>query len=494
MSTTHKKLLIPSNLDFEQLLKDKPTEDYKGVKDDYLAFICHTLINLKSSHRKDILKDNSLVRMNARILQQNVYCYRACLDYLIFAGVITTDRRYIVGHESIGYDFSITYLGSGFKEYEIKKAQFNRTLSANAAKRRKEADGTLHDVRHLTRFFNEKYLDLDYKRASEWIEESRQLHLAALPEKCPTTDNEALYAAKINDRHDLYKIGIGSLKAGVFNCSVDPTGKRFHSALTNLKSEMRNFITYGGKELVSVDIKNSQPYFSLALFKKSFYSCSRGKNALTLKNIYPELYTYLRKSSAWQILKTFADGSDGLVNKYIPIESYKKAVLQGSFYEDFAKFIYLDTGGYINLSRTMAKEESFRILFGIPSFQRSRKSVAFKSFTRHYSNVAQVFDLLKSRPVNDSNETHYQDFAILLQRIESDAVLNLITRRFHETFQDAPIFTIHDCIATDVEHEEVLTEIINSELVNFLGTKPTLKPEYWKPDNAELNLSDDIFI
>ena len=52
--------------------------------------------------------------------------------------------------------------------------------------------------------------------------------------------------------------------------SRDKTSKRYHSNLTRLSSILRNFITYNGEELVSIDLVNSQPYFSTMILDKDF--------------------------------------------------------------------------------------------------------------------------------------------------------------------------------------------------------------------------------
>lgn len=38
---------------------------------------------------------------------------------------------------------------------------------------------------------------------------------------------------------------------------VDPTGKRVHTNLTNLKSDLRQFLSVEGEPLSEVDIKNT---------------------------------------------------------------------------------------------------------------------------------------------------------------------------------------------------------------------------------------------
>ena len=55
------------------------------------------------------------------------------------------------------------------------------------------------------------------------------------------------------------------LHEGIFNPKIDTTAGRLHSTLTQLKSDLRQFITYDGHPLVSIDIVNSQPYLSTVL-------------------------------------------------------------------------------------------------------------------------------------------------------------------------------------------------------------------------------------
>jgi hypothetical protein len=57
--------------------------------------------------------------------------------------------------------------------------------------------------------------------------------------------------------------------------SVDPNVHRFHSNLTCMKSIYRNLLTYDGQKLVSIDIKNSQPYLSTKLLDPKFWFCKK---------------------------------------------------------------------------------------------------------------------------------------------------------------------------------------------------------------------------
>jgi len=92
--------------------------------------------------------------------------------------------------------------------------------------------------------------------AAEWMEKN-------------LTEGEASYQEKFNS----YTVSLLLIhdKKNLPLFSVDSTAGRLHTNLTNLKSDLRNYLTYDGKTLVAVDIRNSQPYLSLALFRKDSY-------------------------------------------------------------------------------------------------------------------------------------------------------------------------------------------------------------------------------
>lgn len=70
-----------------------------------------------------------------------------------------------------------------------------------------------------------------------------------------------------------------------YRYTVDDTGNRLHTNLTNLPAEVRNFITYAGRPLVSIDIRNSQPYMSLALFERKFWQSNLDSDYPTLRRV-----------------------------------------------------------------------------------------------------------------------------------------------------------------------------------------------------------------
>lgn len=74
-----------------------------------------------------------------------------------------------------------------------------------------------------------------------------------------------------------------------------------------------------------------------------------------------------------------------------------------------------------------------------------------------------------------------RDFAVLLQRLESQLVIDHIVPRFHEECPDAPIITIHDSIITDEKHSLFLEEIMREILLRETQIEPGLKVEKLMP-------------
>src|SRR5690606_18322266 len=116
--------------------------------------------------------------------------------------------------------------------------------------------------RHLSKWLNDS-LEIDFERALAYINELYKIDVTEGFEKAILKQNSAMYNVHKLSMHDYY-------------CSVDPTVGRFHTPLTTLKGPLRNFLTYDGRPLVSIDIKNSQPYFSTILFNSKFYNINAG--------------------------------------------------------------------------------------------------------------------------------------------------------------------------------------------------------------------------
>tara|TARA_B110000211_G_scaffold223216_1_gene272819 strand:+ start:1001 stop:1948 length:948 start_codon:yes stop_codon:yes gene_type:complete len=259
-----------------------------------------------------------------------------------------------------------------------------------------------------------------------------------------------------------------------FRFKVDETGYRLHTNLTNIKSELRNFITFNGVKLVSVDYSNSQPLLSTLFLKNSYWNAVK-QNSSELH------YTDIRckedevkfindiirniKSSTYTMIPTFTKSSD--------IETYVSLCEIGKIYEYIQQELNLSDN-----SREAVKVAVFQILFTDNRFIGQEKAEPKRAFKRLFPDVYKVLSLIK--------KGNSKLLPILLQRIESEIILNRVAKRIEIERPDLPLFTIHDSVVTSVGNELYIQFVMKEEMENAIGLSPNMKIEYWKPENIDL--------
>ena len=87
--------------------------------------------------------------------------------------------------------------------------------------------------------------------------------------------------------------------------------------------------------------------------------------------------------------------------------------------------------------------------------------------------------ILLDKKINEISK-HTNFLAVLLQRIESYLVLEIICKRIALERPKLPIYTIHDSIVTTIGNEEYVKSIMVEMLKSYIGHEPKLKFEYWQ--------------
>ena len=232
---------------------------------------------------------------------------------------------------------------------------------------------------------------------------------------------------------EIYSYWITSINAihdGEYNFSVDLKGSgRIYNFLSSLPNELRQFIRINGKEVVEMDIANSQPLLFLPL------------------------------------LKDVAHKEDVVL--------YKELVETGEFYR-YIKYVVLGEDDSIcicNEKKPQTVEEKMEYnMFKIDFFSK----IFFSTENKNYK-WRQLFDEAfptVSAVITANKKDNYKDLALLLQRTESDIMINTVSRKLIENGNDE-FFTIHDAIYTTKENVEIVYNVI-SDTYNNLGIKPTL--------------------
>lgn len=474
-------LRIPENLDLDAVIQQFPINHLSGVKKDYLAYILHVIIMEEAFTDPKVLKENKgFVPLSAAILQSIIPQYKECLKYLKGVGIIQSDNHYIRGEKSIGYKFTDPYDGIPYQKIPVEGVGFHNKLKRghkgfSGGKDNQGNRGKSYP--YLKKWFNPERLKISTSGAMQWINDYYAMQLAKINAAQSSEKRKDQDKKNLNKARNSYRVIIEEFSAGNFNCLTDTSGCRFHSLLTRLKRELRQFITYDGKPLVAVDISCSQPYFSQMILKKEFWiSTKSGKGKSTLKEFHEELYKELRENiKEYATTIMLLDSSKTLYSRRIDVDKFCKLVADGMFYEYMhiyfsANKIHLPPGN--NEARKRVKELTITTLYddGNKSYNRLSNS-PFGLFRAKFPTVVQVFDFVKSK--------RYADLAILLQRIESYAILEVTCKRISKERPDLPIFTIHDSIATIEGEEAYVQSIMEEELNRISGCIPKLKTEYW---------------
>lgn len=271
---------------------------------------------------------------------------------------------------------------------------------------------------------------------------------------------------------------------------IDSKGGRLYSNLTGILSQLRYFTTHDGEEMVYFDIKNSQPFHFIALLNPKFWDKPKKQSELALHNINQELETYIKGNNnkyntTIMMLREYYKSGRTLSNKgleRLPNTSprFASMVANGKLYKfmsdelagKFKKPSGFDPFG----TKDLTKKEILRMLYFNSKDKYSPSQQYFAEFKKLFPVEAEVIELLKSR--------RYQDFSVLLQKIESTILLGCVCKKIFMTDTSIPMYTIHDGIMTTKEHADEVERIIKQTYMEIIGVEPELTREVMNPQTA----------
>lgn len=253
---------------------------------------------------------------------------------------------------------------------------------------------------------------------------------------------------------------------GNISYSVDNTSCRFHSNITYMLKGLRSFLRINGEPLANIDIKNSQPYLSTLLLTNP-----SKVSGLTKNPDFARLLQTLKVSTSPDVEKYIDLAISGQIYEFLMDEFLKEGL---ELPEDSEK------------RRTAVKKQVLRILFApnrMPLDETNRK--AREIFSNRFPSVHEVFSLVRGHErVKDKNDKkakfrNFKRFAILLQRIESHLILEVIIKRIYKELPGVIAVTIHDSIMTGTITDRIneISKIMTEELTCYVGYQPRIKVE-----------------
>jgi len=427
----------------EELETNKPFFSYKL---DYFVWILSVVITKYYVNPEDSGKP---VEISFDLLKKNyygkVYMYR---DWLI-------DSKLLIQNRSGGLQSEIKYCGM----YSISAQNLTGEVEMVLIKQKKLAQNIINyrsgiskenkdQIRaQLIKKLNNFYLDISENETKMLVNKIVKQKLASC-----SADPEVLKC--------IYLMQLCSARNSlqVFN-PCDGFGNRFHSTMTYIKRELRNYLKIDGYEgnIIEIDIANSQPYcLSLALchnFVKSHHH-----------HLFAEF---------WEVISKFYNNHK---NESSDVAKYKRLCSEGVFYDYLIQCYNKKYGSVID--RDTFKIEIFKhVFFGDinKKYTNKLKKLFLNEFPRIYLLINELKSLSASKDA----------FCSLLQKIESYYLIDTVATQLIDNF-DTNLATIHDSIICKESDKELVQETLLITLKNWrVENMPKLKIKVLKPLNLE---------
>ncbi len=375
-----------------------------------------------------IRKDEGCTLLKMTYLKKMVPQGGRYLLGLIGLGIIQRSGYAIPGQISYRYNFASKY-HSKFLSFPLNNHKLIRRIESALNELRHKATKSVRGHSEQAKYLRQLTIDEGY---NEYI------------------------ISNYTKETDQYNSIVGSatriLNKDIFY-SIDNTSRRFHSNVTNMAKGLRPFLRVNGQPLVNLDIRNSQLYLSTIILTNP------GKVSWMTENPAFVLLLQTLKVSHKQDVKNF-------IQLAVLGEIYE--YLMGEF----------DKEG-LRLTRDETKVQVLRILFArnrMPKEEINRK--CRQIFKDRFPTVHRIFSKVRGHGKGDKF-SNFKRFAILLQRIESYLMLDVIMKRIYRELPGVVAITIHDSIMTGIltNNVEAVRKIMEEELTFFVGFRPQIKIE-----------------
>ena len=506
MKPIEKRVFVPSNLDLNHLIKMYPSSRGFIPKDYKVYGFIDLLVEVwgrQESHRE---KYGNYSFMHSKRLK---YLFgddvRPMIDWLKYAGVIESDNHYEIGLRPKGYRLTEKYFHSPPVEKKIKKSTLIKKMKQKSPKQKK----TQSKYDYLYTFFDG--LEIDKERADlyawDFYQNYNQEYQGLLEQyndmiSCSRFSQKSIKKPKFpisRLNYDLHQIDKIATKD--FTFVQDDTSSRLHTNLTSIRSGLRDFISYKGEELVSLDFVSSQPLISSALLSPNFimsgdvftsnhraktintpisYDISSNSDDMMFncKDVAPNIYDIIQHDVATTppIMFPEMDVSTENTSAY----SYKELCEKGELYEYLERVALPSFTSSTTLSRQEVKGMVFLMMFTSNQFIGQDAAEPKRIFRDLFPNEYKLFASIKRKD--------HSNLPVLLQKIESKLMYERIVPRIHENRPDVPMFTIHDSIVTTVDNKDYVQRVMLEEMNSALGLSAKTKIEYWRSDSEKVNL------
>ena len=438
---------MPSALDIVQHLVENPPESeyFTLEKAAYILSLFQSeTLNKTNNNLDQQEKFEGYINLNAELIEEVIGTRYASpvMRWWINTGVVEKRPGYFPGKYSIRYRLNAKYI-SDPKPFRI--------ISKSVVKRRPKGD--VHRTKklsHLKSFWDER-LKIDGAAARNKIEElSRQNY---------SEENEDEKRRKYQFRSNHIILVDLIERADFTSFHTDGTAGRLHTPLTRLNTDLRPFLTFDDQKLVEVDIKNSQPFFAMALFNPKVFDDLGVADRIRNYNLDFDEERYRKKYL-------------GVMNT-----SFISDVTKCLIYESFRDRI--NETGNKKFDRDDAKLAYMLAAYSAPWLADKSKKVQI--FAQAYPFTADAFNFIKTgerigpKVKKKAGKDASVALACVLQSIEADVMLFNVCGRLEKEYPEIPLFTIHDSIMTTKGNEEIVKQVMIEEIEKVIRFRPKVE-------------------
>lgn len=481
--------LLPASLDLEAHLEAYPP-GFRPFRPDALVHLLHLLVAIPAADRKLAAElDGRLgyVPLGAVRLQKWLSNYNKYLRYCVETGLLETDRHHVRGHKSRWYRLGAAFRqgGAAGRLVPLRDPALLRTL----AHQRRQAGQHL-DPEQRQRF-DHLLTWLDPARCPLRIDAEAALAHAArryeqrrqTPDPKPQPLWGASQPAQFKDPLQQYHYAVDAvlrLQELDLHPGFDAQG-RLYSALANSGKELRQFIRAEGfGPLVATDLSCSQPFLLTILLDAQCYGSPAealpGRLTLAGQGGAPYQELLRKDPGALDRIRAMLPTGGALPPDVVAFRSWTST---GTFYQQLrAGLAPLLPAHELPQNERVLKRLVLALLYSYPERPGTDapRNPYKAAFAQLLPTVYAVCEAFKQREVSLLPK--------LMQAFEAHLILDVIARRVSQELPSAPVFSIHDALATVAEHADRVEVIMREELQRATGLAPTLKRQVWQAPAA----------
>jgi len=403
---------------------------------NYFYFVAHHLFVNQLTLRNNIdEKLSCYVPINLEKLKDiTTYKIGDYINLLVKGEFIKCDNDYAKGKKSKYFILNKEYLG-GLQKIEI---QSNSKLFQRIVARNRKTNSHNNRMPEFLKQMRDEFLklNLDYHLAEKWLL-SEQDEVKRL----------------------IYGVSIELLKDKRFRYfKRNKTNLRLDTNLTNLKSDFRQFLL---GDYVSIDLKNSQPFFLNQLLKSIVNSSTLSKGNLCSEIVNINL---VKTFGIKRIKKVLLIHQNANKSNLANLKHFENSVNSGTLYDAF----YESFEGAI--TRKHIKEIIFKVLFSKNEvYAGYKRLIPFEKDKKIFeSGFPIIYDCVKSLKERDN-----KILPVALQKIESYLFIDCIAKELTEA--GVIPLTIHDSIIIKSVDQTKVIEIMERIFMQHFNVIPTFE-------------------